>query len=179
MGIDAWRFQGCGGACGAGDPRPESFRRRPNPDPTSCIVQTMFSRRSLRRWLSGWLVLAVLFTQLATAAYACPMASAAIEQSAETTDAEVMPCASMMAGAAGMMLDADQPGLCMQHCQAGSQTVDQSNPAAVPAPALLPTLKLRTPEPACGALPAWAAHRRSRDSAPPLPHSIDHCCYRI
>ena len=137
----------------------------------------MSPRRSLRRWLSIWLVLAVLFTQLATAAYVCPMGSAAVGKNAASPEVETMPCASMMSG--GVMLDAEQPGLCLQHCQAGSQTVDASNPASVPAPALLPTLTVRTFEPADLHRPAWAAHQRSRDGAPPLPHSIDHCCFRI
>ncbi len=141
----------------------------------------MFLRRSLRRplgrWLSSWVVLALLFTQLATAAYACPMVSAALEQGAASADAEEMPCAATMSP--GVMLDADQPGLCLQHCQVGSQTVDQTNPASVPVPALLPTPTVRTPEPSRLHRPAWAAHQRSRDGAPPLPHSIDHCCYRL
>ena len=124
-------------------------------------------------------MLAVLFTQLATAAYACPMLGVAVEQGAASADEEVMPCAAMMTGAAGVMLDAEQPGLCLQHCQGGSQTIDQSNPASVPAPALLPTLTVRESEPARLHRPAWVAHQRSRQGAPPLPHSIDHCCYRL
>lgn len=141
----------------------------------------MPSRRTLRRWLSGWLVLAVLFTQLATAAYVCPMASAAVRQGATPAidEEEAMPCAAMMSAAAGVTLDADQPGLCLQHCQAGSQTVDQTNPASIPAPAWLPTLTVRASEPSRYHRPTWAAHRRSRDHAPPASHSIDHCCYRI
>jgi hypothetical protein len=134
----------------------------------------------LRRWLSSWLVLAVLFTQLATAAYACPMAAVAARQDADSsTDMATMPCAAMMAGAAGVTLDADQPGLCMQHCQDGSQTFDPVNHASVPAPTLLPTLTVRVQEPAGIDLTGWAAHRRSRDSAPPLAHSVAHCCYRL
>jgi hypothetical protein len=177
MGVEAWRFQCHGG--GAIDARAWAFRRSLNPDSISCMVQTMLLRRSLRRWLSGWLVLAVLFTQLATAAYACPMATTAAGQGGESADRPAMPCAAMMSGAAGLRLDTEQPGLCMQHCWGGSQTFDNANPASIPAPTPLPTLTVRAQEPAGAALPAWAAHRRSRDSAPPLPHSIDHCCYRI
>lgn len=141
---------------------------------------TLSLSRSLRRWLSGWLVLAVLFTQLATAAYTCPMLSGALEQGTAASDMATMPCAGMTApGTAEVMLDAAQPGLCLQHCQVGSQTVDQSNTAAVPAWAALQALTVRVPEPATLDRAAWAAHQRSRDGAPPLPHSIHHCCYRL
>ena len=124
-------------------------------------------------------MLAVLFTQLATAAYACPMLNGMLEQPAASSDEATMPCAAMMSGGAGAMLDADQPGLCLQHCQAGSQTVDQANPSSVTAPVLLSVLTVRASEPADLHRPAWSAHQRSRASAPPLPHSIDHCCYRL
>ena len=130
----------------------------------------MLSRKSLRRWLSVWLVLAVLFTQVATAAYVCPMATAVLAFGAASAE---------MADASAARLDPDRPGLCIHHCQGGSQTIDQANPASVPAPALLPTLVVRMPGLASLELPAWAAQQRSRDRDGPLPHSIDHCCYRI
>jgi hypothetical protein len=134
-------------------------------------------RKSLRRWLSGWLVLAILFTQVATAAYACPMATAALGQG--TAAMAAMPCAEMMPGGGATALDLEQPGLCMHHCQDGSLALDQTNPESVPAPALLPALTVRMPDPAGLASPTWAARQRIRERAPPLPHSIDHCCYRI
>jgi hypothetical protein len=142
----------------------------------------MLFRHTLRRWLSSWLVLAVLFTQLATAAYACPMAVAAAGQglgSAATAAAtSATPCAERMSGG-GAALDPEQPGLCMQHCTDGSQTFDPANAPSVPAPALLPALTLRLPAAASLGLSAWAAQQRSRERDPPVPHSIDHCCYRI
>jgi hypothetical protein len=146
----------------------------------------MLFRQTLRRWLSSWLVLAVLFTQLATAAYACPMAVAAAGQglgSAATSTAtaaatSATPCAERMSGG-GAALDPEQPGLCMQHCTDGSQTFDPANAPSVPAPALLPALTLRLPAAASLGLSAWAAQQRSRERDPPVPHSIDHCCYRI
>ena len=151
-------------------------RRRPGSGMISAIVRAMLLRKSLRRRLSAWLVLAILFTQVATAAYVCPMATAPEQR--EGSPAMVgMPCAQMMSGGGIGALDPAQPGLCMHHCMDGSQTFDPAHAPSVPAPALLPTLTMRLPD--RPGLPAWAAQQRSRQRAPPLPHSIDHCCYRI
>ena len=136
-------------------------------------------RKPLRRWLSSWLVLTMLFTQFATAAYACPMAAAVSGQGETTAAKAALPCADMMPGGGVAALDPEQPGLCMHHCQDGSLTFDHADPASVPAAAPLPALTVRVPEPASVDRPAWAAQRRIRERAPPLPHSIDHCCYRI
>ena len=137
----------------------------------------MLLRQPLRRWLSSWLVLAVLFTQVATAAYACPMTASVVGENAGSASAPAMPCAEMMAN--GVALDPEQPGLCMQHCQGGSQTFDNASPATVPTPVWLPTPAVRLPDAAKLSLPAWVAQQRSRERDPPLAHSIDHCCYRI
>ena len=76
----------------------------------------------------------LLFTQLATAAYACPQLSAAPDAAAAAMAAEMaaMPdCAGMPA-----QRDADQPQLCKAHCEAGSSSVN-SQPAAPDAPAAI------------------------------------------
>jgi hypothetical protein len=88
-------------------------------------------RRS-RRWLSGWLMVVLLFTQLLTSAYACPTIAAA---------ASALAMQESMPGCEGNMpaaMDPDQPQLCQAHCSQGSQTV-QSAPGidAPPAPAVL------------------------------------------
>ena len=70
------------------------------------------------RWLSGWLIVALLFMQFATAAYACPAAVAAARASTAMAD---MPGCDM-----AVSMDADQPQLCKAHCQQGNQAV---NPA--------------------------------------------------
>jgi hypothetical protein len=140
------------------------------------MVSVVLLPRILRRWLSSWLVVAVLFTQLATAAYVCPMAAV---QNAEPAPVAVMPCAAMMSATDGVPPDPDQPGLCMHHCQDASQTFEPATPVSIPAPTLLSTPTVSVQEPARIELPVWAAHQRRRDGAPPLPHSIDHCCYRI
>jgi hypothetical protein len=133
----------------------------------------MMMRRMFRRWVSGTLVLAVLFTQLATAAYACPSSMG----SDEPQTAPAMPCAQMLG--ASMTLDPEQPGLCQQHCQFGN-----TQQAGDPVQALaLPVVLLAFPRIAIpGAdstadLAAWADHERRREPAPP--HSILHCCLRF
>jgi hypothetical protein len=87
------------------------------------------------RWLCGWLVVALLFLQLATAAYACPaLAAAAPSPVAMAT----MPgCEGNMPGA----MDPDQQPLCKAHCQQGSQTVHPTPASDAPAaPVLLAVL---------------------------------------
>jgi hypothetical protein len=73
--------------------------------------------RALKRWLSGGLVVLLLFMQLATAAYACPAELQALRDEAAM---EAMP------GCDGNMprdMDADQPQLCKAHCQQGEQAI--------------------------------------------------------
>ena len=141
----------------------------------------MRARLGIRRWLTGTLVLALLFAQLATAAYACPAARTAGEtggpELGAPSVAPAMPCAQMLG--AGMLLDADAPGLCQQHCQFGNtqQTGDAVQPLPLVTLGLLYVIsKLELGLPA-GA--AWGWIDELRDRAPPLPHSIAHCCYRL
>ena len=134
----------------------------------------MLLRLTLRRWLSCGVVMAILFTQIATAAYVCP----AMQRSDATAMGD-MPCAEMMA--AGVALDADQPGLCRLHCQFGTthQPADPAQTLAVAQAAPLELFVLSpTVVPQVQAAP-WAAHERSRDRAPPPTHAVLHCCYRI
>jgi hypothetical protein len=73
--------------------------------------------RAFKRWVSGVLVMLLLFMQLATAAYACPA-----ELQAPRAEAEM----AAMPGCDGNMprgMDAEQPQLCKAHCQQGEQVV--------------------------------------------------------
>lgn len=73
--------------------------------------------RAFKRWVSGGLVMLLLFMQLATAAYACPAELQALRAEAAM---EAMP------GCDGNMprdMDAEQPQLCKAHCQQGEQVV--------------------------------------------------------
>lgn len=89
--------------------------------------------RALRRhraWLSGWLIAVLLFTQLVTAAYACPQFAPAPADVAATMAA--MPdCDGMPAS-----MDPDQPQLCKAHCEAGKTSVN-SQVAAPDAPPVM------------------------------------------
>lgn len=89
------------------------------------------SMRALRRhrgWLSGWLIALVLFTQLATAAYACPQLSPASDDAAAAMAA--MPDCE---GSMPTSMDPDQPQLCKAHCETGKTSVN-SQVAALDAP---------------------------------------------
>ena len=129
----------------------------------------MLMRRIVRRWLSGLLVLTILFTQVATAAYACPAYSGSNE-----APVSAMPCANMMG--AGMALDPDQPGLCQQHCQFGNtqQAGDPLQAFALPGVNLAILFGM---SPTRDADVASAVQQPLRERAPP--HSILHCCYRF
>lgn len=137
----------------------------------------MHFRRNVRRWLSGWLLFSILFTQIATAAYACPLNK--VRAAAQSEAMEGMPCAEVMAQ--GSMMDVAQPGLCQQHCQFGNtqQPADpwQSLQAPAAAPVLLFVLSPAVDPGEAG--PGWSEQLRRRDRAPPPSHSILHCCFRL
>ena len=82
------------------------------------------SRRPTR-WLSSWLSLALLFMQIAAAAYVCPVAAPV---TAPIAMVEMPGCSGHMPAA----LDADQPQLCKAHCQQGSQTVQPTPSSDAP-----------------------------------------------
>ncbi|MEQ7780295.1 hypothetical protein [Xanthomonas hortorum] len=83
-------------------------------------------RTRRQRLRFAWLaLLALLFQQVALAAYACPMAEAPPQPQA------------LMAGCEGMeMPDADAPALCNQHCQRDHLTTSDLRVAQVPPLAL-------------------------------------------
>ena len=118
--------------------------------------------------------MAILFTQIATAAYACPAMPRA-----DAGAMSGMPCAEMMA--TGVALDAGQPGLCQQHCQFGTthQPVDPAQTLAVAQAVPLELFALSPTVVRHVQAAPWAAHQRSRERAPPPTHAILHCCYRI
>lgn len=141
------------------------------------ILGVVSSHRRLRVRLIGMLSIVLLFSQLAVAVYACPAMSG--KAAAGATDMAGMPCAQMMA--AGAALDAEQPTLCMQHCQFGSVShmVDHMPAVFLSATALPPTLTVPADEDRGADHRSWAENERLRDRPPPLSHSIAHCCYRI
>jgi hypothetical protein len=136
-----------------------------------------FSQR-LRARLIGFLSMALLFSQIAVAAYACPATgewagSADVETTAGTH------CTEMMA--AGVPLDPEQPTLCLQHCQYGSSSpvVDHVPAMFVPVTAFPALFTVVVDERLDLGLSSWAEDERLRDRPAALAHSVAHCCYRI
>jgi len=131
--------------------------------------------RTARLWWSRWLIASLLFLQLASAAYACSMSSAAAGEAPMAG----MPCAQAMANGGLPAMDPEQPGLCLEHCKGGSLTIEQGASASVASPALLALffVAAATEEPDESSV--WLAQERSRDVAPPASHAILHCCFRI
>lgn len=131
--------------------------------------------RAARSWWSRSLVASLLFLQLASAAYACAMQST---KPANTSMAG-MPCAQAMAAADMSTMDLDQPGLCREHCKGGTQATEPAPTASLVAPAMVALFVIAAPflpaSEACG----WQPGQVERDSAPPPPHAILHCCFRI
>lgn len=120
------------------------------------------------RFLAAWLALsAVLFSQLALAAYACPFLATPVEMTVP-----------MPEGCEGMPLDQEQPTLCRAHAQQGDQSLDKplvSLPQAVLLQGLAGDWQADP-----GMDPGTPGEQRSllaRATAPPL--ALRHCCLRI
>ena len=85
--------------------------------------------RRLRRWVSASVLMAMLFMQLATAAYACPQ----LERARQHAAVVMIDCDGMPGS-----MDDQQPQLCKAHCGKDAQSTPltsapdlQPNPAAV------------------------------------------------
>jgi hypothetical protein len=130
-------------------------------------------RRALQS-IARLLVGALLFAQLAVAAYACPRPDAAAADNREATAA--MPgCDEPMGTAA---LDPAAPNLCAEHCKAGQQSERASPTLGVPAAIL--TARYALPSvPSAPPPPRPAATSISALVAASPPHAIAHCVFRI
>ena len=125
----------------------------------------MFTQ-TLKRLLAKSVIAAVLFTQLAVAAYACP----AVEGPASVIATVIADDAMHAAMPDCEMTGNGNPNLCLQHCQAGDQSVQTLPHVAVPAFAAVSALIILDPAPmltgdndvAISALPARVT------SPPPL-----------
>jgi hypothetical protein len=126
----------------------------------------MFSQ-IFKRMVAKATMAAIMFAQLAIAAYACP-----------TVDGPASVIAAARADAAmhaempgcGMRKSDSNPNLCLQHCQAGDQSVQTLPPVAVPAFVALSTWTLIEPvvaqaDPGIALISAWPHHATS---PPPL-----------
>lgn len=88
-----------------------------------------FSRRTCR-WLSGWLIGALLCMQWAVAAYVCPQAAVAGAADGEQMQMAVsgMPgCPGMSAPMPDRAADESTPLLCVMHCTPGSHAFQASH----------------------------------------------------
>jgi hypothetical protein len=126
---------------------------------------TRHSRR-LRRWISGGVLVALLFMQFATVAYACPALAKSVQTAAAMA---AMPDCHGMDG----VMDHDLPNLCKAHCDKdGQSTAATAAPDLQPNPAALvllmgvvaPTLVLTPALLESGPSPWLVGH----SGAPPL-----------
>lgn len=139
--------------------------------------------------ISRLLIGVLLFAQFAVAGYACPglsgMSSMPKADDMMVMASEASPEAAVAAESAEMapgcdQIDQDAVNLCLEHCRHGQQSVDT---AAVPVVlAVIPTLLYSFPlEPASllGSGRPAQAFDVSLAAAPPPPHAILHCVFRI
>ncbi len=124
--------------------------------------------RSLRQIVSLFAVTAVLFTQLAMSAYACPMLLNQFAWPAQMNDNSAQDCDGM---------DMSQPALCQHHCEDSQQIV---NDAPVEQPSITATslfvinFTAMVPPFQPSILVAPSLHHAT---SPPL--AVRHCCFRI
>jgi len=125
----------------------------------------MFRHRFIKKLAALLGMAALLFANLAVAAYACPMMASALEANSSAT---AMTSASDS-------FDLSSPSLCQAHCQDGQQNVADNGPTVLPFIAsFTATLHLDAPLPfhSAGSPPALL-----HATSPPL--TIRHCCFRI
>ena len=110
-------------------------------------------------------IFAMLFAQLAVAAYACPALSP--EKAAVTAPSPASPCENMQ-------MDKDLANLCQKHCH-GDQ---QSQGGSAPVVGFVPSFIVELDVPAVAASATLATPPAlSHAIAPPL--IIRNCCFRI
>jgi hypothetical protein len=115
---------------------------------------------------------ALLFTQSAVAAYACPAAAKAV-QVAQMSEAG-MPCAEEMSQG----MDDEQPALCHAHCQSAQGALNHYQPASIAtAMDFGPVLTLVTIPKREPSVDDVQAPLLRRSASPPL--AIANCCFRI
>ena len=144
--------------------------------------------RRLSKLISQTLIGVMLFTQIAVASYACPSLigmkamvddgsmSARSEAAAHAQDS-MDKSAAMSPGCD--QIDQDAANLCAEHCHFGQQSSDTAPMPMVLAPvaALLYSFPLE-PESLSGSARSFPASDAVL-AAPPPPHTILHCVYRI
>lgn len=142
--------------------------------------------RDLSKRICQVLIGVLLFAQFAVASYACPSLagtrSVASGPTAMMVDAQAPDDAQGNSAAMAPSCDQMDPNarsLCIEHCRFGHQSADTAPASMVLAalPALLYSLPAE-PELAPGFSRSLSAADAS-PAAPPPPHAILHCVYRI
>jgi hypothetical protein len=106
---------------------------------TATLLVSMVRRSAHRLSTTLFVVLSLLFSQLALANYVCPPAAPAQRQPMAMEMAAGEPCESM-GMAAGTGIDQGQPALCHQHCVNAPQSFDPVQVPAVSLPAVVQVL---------------------------------------
>ena len=127
----------------------------------------MSKGRAHRSATTFFVVLALLFSQLALAKYVCPSASAQSEDMVVMEMAPGEPCEGMGV-AAGKGTDQEQPVLCHQHCVNAPLSFDPVQVPAVSLPAVVQVLVVPLVLDA-GATESVAFARVGRERPPPDP----------
>jgi len=149
----------------------------------------MILSRAFRKAISRLLIGVLLFAQFAVAGYACPglsgMSSMPRADDMMGMASDVAPETAVAAKPGEMapgcdQMDQDSANLCLEHCRHGQQSADT---AAVPVvlaaiPTFLYSLPLE-PAPLLGSGRPAPAVDVSLAAAPPPPHAILHCVFRI
>lgn len=119
----------------------------------------MFTR-TLKRLIAKIGIAAVLLTQLTVAAYACPTMTNPDEltHAAMADDAAMSGCTE---------LDTSNPNICLQHCQAGSQSVQTTPQVSVPVIVMVPLAILEPVQPVCGLGVTVLSALHERETSPP------------
>ncbi|MEJ7687886.1 MAG: hypothetical protein WKG52_13325 [Variovorax sp.] len=138
-------------------------------------------KRGFLRTAGRALIGALLFAQMAIAAYACPglapelaaeMHLSLNTASVQTADAAAVADCSDMAGS----MDPSSPNLCAEHCRYGQQS-DLAPTLAVPA-VILTTLNITPYAADVAQRPLRTAIVTSALTSADPPHAILHCCSR-
>ena len=85
----------------------------------------MSKQRSTRIWMATLVALCLLFSQIATAAYACPQGLKSSSVAADDAMVAMVDCEAMAAST----MDPEQPHLCKAHCESGHQSPNTQNSA--------------------------------------------------
>jgi hypothetical protein len=149
----------------------------------------MTMSRALSKTISRLLIGVFLFAQFAVAGYACPGLSG-MTSMPKGNDAMVMPSAAASDDVSAVksaemapgcdQIDQDAANLCAEHCRFGQQSADTAPVPVVLAaiPTLLYSLPLE-PAPLLGSGRSMPAPDANLAAAPPPPHAILHCVFRI